>query len=422
MRRSKLVFAAGLVVMLMLGVIVWSRRPDRHGKNPGIGGGDLAGCMIVGNLALDGRDIYRDSPPGVNTWPPLFSLFCTIPALLARPTPYLARVVWIILNYVLVWRILRMTVQLVYGLPLAFWPDAPGLALFTAEVAVPFALCARFIIGNFDHLQVNVLIFALVLEGLVLHATKHDRFAGCCLGLASALKITPILFVPYFLFRRRYRVAASAIAVGAAVSVVPGFIYGWSRFADYLAVWMSTVSAGWGVGKMNQSAFAMLDRYFGQGFIVLSGKPTNTLVASGSPLTTAAWSSLAIVVAVAAARGFRGDEKPESLASLFEYSVVLLVSDLFGPVAWKAYFVNLLLPCMALFAAVRREAIPRSSRRVAIAGMALYALLAAIPLADFGLLGQRMDMFSAPAIGVLVILFLLLWLRPRVASASPSCA
>ena len=408
-----------LIAILLCAGVVWIRRPDRHGKNPGIGGGDFGGCLIVGNLALNGEDIYRDSPPGVNTWPPLYSLFCTVPALLARPTPYLARGSWIFLNYVLVWLVLRMTVRLVYGRGLSLWPESTTLSFVDVEVVVPFLLCARFIISNLDHLQVNVLIFALVLGTLVLHAANRDFLSGCCLALASTLKIMPVLFLPYFLFRRRYRVAAVATAVGAVLFLSPSLVYGWSRFLAYLSEWLHVVGAGWGVGKMNQSMFAMLDRYLGHWAAVWNAKPTDALTVSGSRLPALAWLVVVGIVVAASARRFHGEERANSPASLLEYSVVLAASDIFGPVTWKAYFVNLLLPCTLLIALIRSDALPRSTRRVILVSLVFYAMLAAIPLADVSRFGQRMEVLSAPTLGVLAILFLLLWLRPRVAGCAP---
>jgi alpha-1,2-mannosyltransferase len=216
----------------------------------------------------------------VNTWPPLFSLFCTIPALLARPTPHLARGLWIVLNYFLVGLALQMTVRLVYGRTISLSGEGIALSMVDAAVLVPLLLCARFVVSNFDHLQANVLIFALVLGALVLHCANRDLLSGCCLGLAVALKIMPALFVPYFLFRGRYRVALAATVVGVALSVSPCLVYGWDRYVDYIFSWLHVLKAGWSVGKMNQSAFAMLDRFLGHGIAVWQSGPTNGLFRS----------------------------------------------------------------------------------------------------------------------------------------------
>ena len=60
---------------------------------------DFAGYVAVGKAFLDGRDIYRDTPAGTNTWPPFFSLAAVPLGLLDRLSPYLARIVWIALTW-----------------------------------------------------------------------------------------------------------------------------------------------------------------------------------------------------------------------------------------------------------------------------------------------------------------------------------
>src|SRR5437773_643156 len=92
----------GTLAFILGGTVSWIQRP-----------GDFAGYLTVGELALAGQHVYRAAPPGINTWPPFFSLLCVPLALLARPTPYLARGCWIAINFALLWVILRMLTQLV---------------------------------------------------------------------------------------------------------------------------------------------------------------------------------------------------------------------------------------------------------------------------------------------------------------------
>ncbi|MGH3053742.1 MAG: glycosyltransferase family 87 protein, partial [Gaiellaceae bacterium] len=140
------------------GSISWIRRP-----------GDFAGYVLIGDLVLSGQDIYRESPPGLNTWPPFFSLLCVPLALLARPTPYLARAAWLALNFALLWTALKKLVRLVYHTELRLRPATDSLSLAAPEVLLPVLLCYRYILGNFDHLQVNIVIFACVTAALSWH-------------------------------------------------------------------------------------------------------------------------------------------------------------------------------------------------------------------------------------------------------------
>ncbi len=392
------------------GSISWIGRP-----------GDFAGYVLVGDLALSGQDIYRDSPAGLNTWPPFFSLLCVPLALLARPTPYLARGVWLGLNFVLLWTALKSLVRLVYHAELRLRPTTGCMSLAAPGVLVPIILCYRFILGNFDHLQVNIVIFAGAVGGLYWHARARELRAGALLGLVAALKVWPVLFVPYFVYRGRWRIAAATAAAAAAFSLSPALIYGWTRFVDYVGAWRHALAVGWGVGKMNQSAYAMLDRAIGHGMRPGNAPVLDVLPDSGDPHVRAAWLAVLAALTVATCWLFRGREAADSPASLAEYSVVFIVSALFGPLTWKAYLVVLLCPCMLLVALVRRGHLTAGVRRVIATALATYFVLTG--LTTPGILGKRLagtlEMLSVTTFATLILLLVLLWVRPRL-SMEPS--
>lgn len=388
------------------GSISWIRRP-----------GDFAGYLTVGELILSGSNIYAGAPPGVNTWPPFFSLLCVPLALLARPTPFLARGVWLALNFAVLWWILKILTRMVYGCPLHLRSGQPGLWLGDWEIFVPVLLCSRFILGNFDHLQVNILIFGCALAGLYWYTRGHDVPGGIALGLAAALKVMPAVFVPYFLYRRRYRVALASAVATIALSLSPVLLYGWSGFVGDVASWRATVHLGWGVGKMNQSVYAMFDRFLGHGITPFNATAVTFIPESGSCMVLAVTGAALIVVTVAALLFFRGSEPAESPASLAEYSIVFVVSALFGPLAWKAYLVVLLCPCMVLIGAMRRRWLGEADRHRIRVGLALYFVLAG--LTTPGLLGKdlagALEMLSVVTIGALILLLTLFWARVRLA-------
>ncbi|MEV8345005.1 glycosyltransferase 87 family protein [Streptomyces niveus] len=77
--------------------------------------------------------------------------------------------------------------------------------------------------------QVNLLLLALVLTDARLLATG-SRWAGIGIGLAAAVKLTPAIFIGYLVVTRRWRAAATAVAVAVgatllAVGLAPGASY-----------------------------------------------------------------------------------------------------------------------------------------------------------------------------------------------------
>jgi len=432
---------------LIGGSISWIRRP-----------GDFAGYLLVGELALAGKHIYTDSLAsadpaansaiGINTWPPFFSLLCVPLALLARPTPYLARGLWLTLNYFLLWVVLRLLARMVYHADLRFRPGGGGadgarrggarrggahpggahpggmhpigvrLSLDSPEIFLPLALCYRFILSNFDHLQVNIVIFACTVAALYWHTRGADLRGGIALGLAAALKVMPVVFLPYFIYRRRWRMALATTVAAAVFSLSPLLVYGPTRFVDYVLAWRRAVDIGWGVGKMNQSLFAMVDRYLGHGVRPWNATALNELQQSVDPRVALALGTIIAAITVTALVLFRHRATPDSPAALAEYGVVFIISAIFGPLTWKAYLVVLLFPYMFLVACIRQGGLTSRQRRI-ITG-ALIASFVFGGLATPGLIGKHLaaslEMLSNSTLAALVVLLTLFWIRPKLST------
>jgi uncharacterized membrane protein len=186
--------------------------------------GDFVGYVSVGELVLNGGNIYS-APEGCNNWPPFFSLFCVPLALLARVSLYGSHVFWLALNLVALLFACYAAVWLVHGrrLHLGALPGSreDGIDIRSNTVMLPLLFCGVWILSNFEHLQINILIFAIALVGLVFHRQGHDVLAGLFIGMGGAMKILPILFLPYFLWRRQWRVALYTGVFAVVWSVLP---------------------------------------------------------------------------------------------------------------------------------------------------------------------------------------------------------
>ena len=406
LRRRRLVLAA-LAAYAAVGSLFWIRRTE-----------DFGGYLWAGEAFLTGLPLYEDFPPGVrNTWPPFFALVAVPLALLDRVSPVLSRGVWIAVNLASLLAVLAVVARRIYGKNLRLGAETGEgeISLAAAGLVVPLLLTDRFVSTNFDHLQINLLLFALVLLGLELGGKGRNAAGGALIGLASAIKLMPLVFVPYLAWRRRWALAAAASVWFAGLSVSPALVLGPARFSAEVAAWRAEVAKGWGVGKMNQSAFALLDRLLGHGFLPFAAPGETIAPESGRLLPVVATAALALLVAAFALLLFR-DAPEGSLAEFSEWSVVFAVSALFSPVSWKAYFCVLLLPNALLFATWRSETAPGRTRRIAGALLLGSALLAWLP--SPGLVGRslagRLEMSSLPALAALVLLFGTLWIRARL--------
>ena len=385
---------------------------------------DLGGYLWAGEALLKGLPLYEDFAPGVrNTWAPFFALFAVPLALLDRVSPLLSRGIWIAVNLASLLVVLALVARRLTGKSLRLRAEvAEGeVSLASASLLVPLFLTDRFVSTNFDHLQINLVLFALVLGGLELGARRRDAAGGVLIGLASAIKVMPLVFVPYLVFRRKWKLAATAVVSFAAFSLSPALILGPARFSAEIAAWRAEIAKGWGVGKMNQSVFALFDRLLGHGFLPFAAPGDTFAPESGRLLPVVATAALALLVAALALVLFRRTADG-SFAEFCEWSAVFAVSALFSPVAWKAYFCVLLLPNALLFAAWGDTGRFARSRRIAGALLLAAALCAWIPSPGLvgGKLAGRLEMTSLPALSALILLFGSLWLRREEGRQRPS--
>ncbi|MEV6599300.1 glycosyltransferase 87 family protein [Actinoplanes sp. NPDC051346] len=68
--------------------------------------------------------------------------------------------------------------------------------------------------------QVNMLLLALVAGDVLLGVGRGRRWAGIGIGVATAIKLTPGIFIVYLLVARRWRAAATSIAAAATTTLV----------------------------------------------------------------------------------------------------------------------------------------------------------------------------------------------------------
>jgi alpha-1,2-mannosyltransferase len=112
------------------------------------------------------------------------------------------------------------TVVVVYWLiePIArrwSWPTWYAVALTLCAGIIFEPLRETFLFG-----QVNMLLLFLVAADFVLLLTRGSRWAGLGIGLATAIKLTPGVFILYLLVTRRWRAAVVASVTATVATLV----------------------------------------------------------------------------------------------------------------------------------------------------------------------------------------------------------
>ena len=101
-------------------------------------------------------------------------------------------------------------------------------------------LAMRPIMSDLHHGNVNLFILFLVVAALAAYQRRRDGLAGLVLGLAIACKVTPALFVPYFLWKRSWKVLAGCTAglfLFLWPGLVPATLMGWQHNERHLVSW-----------------------------------------------------------------------------------------------------------------------------------------------------------------------------------------
>jgi len=295
---------------------------------------DLDVYRIGGRIWLEGGNLYGTLPPtamGVRmpfTYTPLAAIILSPLSLIPL------RVAGIV-----------MDLGIVAVLALALRPYCRRLGWKLSWV-LPAALLLEPVRGNLAYGQVDVFLMAMVIADCLTDSPRWPR--GSLAGLAAAMKLTPALFIVFFLLRRDYRAAATMGASFAAATGL-GFLL---APADSTRYWTTTV---FDVGRIGSSQNASNQSIFG----VLARAGLHP----GTTPFTCLWLGISVLVLAAACVGMRyalaaGDVY---LALILNAFAILLVS----PISWSHHWVWALpaLLCLAI-----------SARRLAVTGFVLFAV------------------------------------------------
>ncbi len=194
---------------------------------------DVDVYRMGGQAWLDGRPLYADGAMfhtrgGLDlpfTYPPLAAIVFSPLALVSLATASVTiTAITAALLVVSVWILLD---RLQFGTARSWWLAA-GIVALSVTALEPIR-------ANFAFGQINVVLMTLVIADAVPRRTPWPR--GVLLGLAIALKLTPAVFLLYFLLRRDLRAAVTALGSFAAATLI-GFILAWR---DSLEYWTATV-------------------------------------------------------------------------------------------------------------------------------------------------------------------------------------
>ncbi len=355
------------------------------------------------DLVYNRVDVYREyvwERTSIAKYPPFYSLLF-VPLV---PLPmWLSASLWFWLN-------LGLSVGATF-LAIRTVDETGGVATRKASMFwIPFGLLAGITGSNLETAQVNILILFFLCLALYWFKRGADMRAGLVLGLITALKLTPGLFIVYFAYKRAYRVVLGAV-IGLIVCwlVVPPLVFGVDHFTTVMTGWFEKVNPFLVEGALaegvvgfrhtNQSLSAFFHRFF-TATPAGAGRPDLYINVLAFDYVTAdrvvKGLSLVIVACLAwVCRTRLGDRNKIALS--FEYSLVMITALFISPISWINHYVVLLFPYTAAVYYIRTRPVTSRERR-----LMLYALGASFILLSASV-SRLMQAFSLPFLGAIVL-------------------
>jgi len=232
---------------------------------------------------------------------------------------------------------------------------------FAVAVALPMAWATEPVRETLGYGQVNLLLFGLIMADLVALRWRYragvrtprstgfqlrrlwtdGAWAGVGIGLATAIKLTPALFICYLLITRQWRAAATALGTAVGVTVGGFLIASRESFTYFTSVLWQTDRVGVADMTPNQSLAGLLARLY-------DSRETPGLL----------WLAFAmLLLAVGLSRAVSAHGEGDELAA---FTLVGLTANVVSPISWSHHLVFVLPAIVILLdAGLRRRAASR---------------------------------------------------------------
>jgi len=345
-----------------------------------------------GRDVLAGTSVYDTPFPRLPfTYPPFAALLATVTA------PFAVR--W--LNVVWMLGIVGGLLYLVrVSFAAALERVVPARRFFVAAAIATALLWTQPVVENVLLGQVNVLLAVLVVADLVVDHPRWPR--GALIGVATAMKLTPAVFIVYLLVTGRRKAAGTAVAAFAACTALAAIVLPGDSRRYWTDVVFSTGRIGHVEYTSNQSLHGIVARVVGG--------------TAGTALWVALAAAIAVIGFARARRAFLAGNEVAGIA------ITGLLAVALSPIAWVHHLVWVVFALGVLAGDLRDR------RRVAAAVVLGGLLLLRVPWWIDGLLdgvARPLGLILQDLYG-LIALGLVLWLpigRPvREPAATPVSA
>jgi alpha-1,2-mannosyltransferase len=260
--------------------------------------GDLDIYRGAVRTALAGQDLYAYTyvHPTIHglgfTYPP-FAALVLVPFALLDSVP--AKVIWTALTFVVtvaaIFLLVRASGRGVVAGSTARSPRVAWVAGLSIPVMLSYPFLHNLVVG-----QVSLFVIALALFDHLL----PRRWQGSLVGIAAAIKLTPLVFLPYYLITKQWRQAAVCTGAFLAATALAWLVLPGASLAYWTDKLWQTGRVGRTDSTVNKSLLGLLSRQLPDGVpttlvwlavaaavAVLAYWQASRHLAAGSPLAAA---------------------------------------------------------------------------------------------------------------------------------------
>ena len=245
----------------------------------------------------------------------------------------------------------------------------------------------KFIFAVLENQAYDCLIFFLLVLGIYGLVEKRDFLSSSSIALAAAMKATPLLFIPYLIFRKKWKIFSLCIVFYLSFSFLPDLFFSAQAQPTYFGKWFedNVESSLFGLGNASSLHFWEGENQLNQSlrsFIFrLTARGETATHYHETLFATYALFVLAITYMLL-------EFSKVELPYVLDGSVLLIGMLMLSPMSSKSHFVVLLLPYMVILGYLLGS--DRFSLKTPI-GVALITSFALNSLTSRGIIGARLS-------------------------------
>ncbi|MEX1097445.1 MAG: glycosyltransferase family 87 protein, partial [Planctomycetales bacterium] len=206
--------------------------------------GDAAVYARGAARMIAGERVYRPEEGSAFTYPPFCGLYFVPLSALSEPV---RRGCWYFANVALLGTIVIVVARQAW--PVISAGARSGGPPVWGYFAIVGALSARFLISPIENQAHDLILLALVAATISAWGSGRDKAAGIWAGLATATKATPLLFLPVFLWQRRFAAAGALLATAAVATMLPDVVLPQKSGESWGVSWYGSFVSKVGVGR-----------------------------------------------------------------------------------------------------------------------------------------------------------------------------